>query len=137
MSDFNARIIDEFRATGGKLFGGFEGTPMVLLTTTGAKSGTRRTNAAGRISPMATGSSSSRPRPERQTNPDWYHNLKAHPEVTVGGWRRHPGAQGRRGSPVEERDRLFRRTGPVTAPGFADYQAKTTRQIPVIALVER
>jgi deazaflavin-dependent oxidoreductase (nitroreductase family) len=134
VSDFNTRIIDEFRATSGKLSGGFAGTPMLLLTTTGARSGTRRTTPLAYLPDgeriVVFASKAGAP-----TNPDWYHNLKAHPEVTVevGGDTRELEAVEVTGA---ERDRLFAEQAR-RAPGFADYQAKTTRQIPVIALVER
>ena len=133
INDFNSRIISEFRANGGKVCGPFEGAPIVLLTTTGAKSGVQRTTPLAylpdgdRIVVFASKAGAS-------TNPDWYHNLRAHPDVTVEvGTEKKP----MRAVEVtgDERDRLFdeqkRRM-----PGFADYEQKTTRVIPVIALVD-
>src|ERR1700694_5402155 len=81
-ADLNAKIIDEFHASGGRLGGIFEGMPLLLLHHTGAKSGVRRTNPLaclrdnGRYVIFASKGGA-------PTNPDWYHNLKAHPEVTI------------------------------------------------------
>jgi deazaflavin-dependent oxidoreductase (nitroreductase family) len=82
MNDYNRRVIEEFRANGGKVGGMWQGTPLLLLTTTGAKSGERRTTPMGyradgdRLIVWASNGGS-------PTNPDWYHNLVAHPHVTV------------------------------------------------------
>jgi deazaflavin-dependent oxidoreductase (nitroreductase family) len=81
-NDFNAQIIEEFRANGGKVGGGFEGAPMLLLTTVGAKSG------ATRVHPMMYLEEDGRhyvfaSKAGADTHPDWFHNLVAHPEVTV------------------------------------------------------
>ena len=132
INDFNTKIIEEFRANGGKMAGGFDGVPLVLLTTTGAKTGTKRTTPLAYLPDgdriVIFASKAGAP-----TNPAWYHNLLAHPEVTVevGGETGPARAEVLTG---EERDRLFaeqvRRV-----PGFGDYQAKTDRVIPVIALV--
>ncbi len=107
---------------------------MLLLTTTGARSGKRRTLPVGympdgdRLIIFAT-------KGGLPTNPDWYHNLVAHPEVTV-----EVGTETFDVTAVvitgEERDRLYARQVE-RAPVFAEYQAKTTRQIPVIALERR
>ena len=131
MSDFNTKIIEEFRANGGKLSGPFEGAPMVLLTTTGAKSGIRRTTPLAYLPDgdriVVFASKAGAP-----TNPDWYHNLRPHPEVTVevGSETRQLRAAEAEG---EERDRLYAEQAR-RMPGFADYEAKTTRRIPVIVL---
>jgi deazaflavin-dependent oxidoreductase (nitroreductase family) len=82
VTDFNQQIIEEFRANGGKLGGGFEGAPMLLLHTTGAKSGKERVN------PLAYQADGDRivvfaSKAGAPTNPDWFHNLKANPRVTV------------------------------------------------------
>src|SRR4029453_12802200 len=82
INDFNSQIIDEFRANQGKVGGQFEGAPMVLITTTGAKSGQRRTSPlvyfrdGDRIVIFASKAGA-------PTHPDWYHNLVANPQVTV------------------------------------------------------
>jgi deazaflavin-dependent oxidoreductase (nitroreductase family) len=82
MNDFNRKIVEEFRANGGKVGGQFEGFPLLLLHTTGAKSG------AERINPLAFRRDEERyvvfaSKAGAPTNPDWYHNVVAHPEVTV------------------------------------------------------
>ena len=82
MDDFNTQIIEEFRANEGVVGGAFEGAPMLLLTTTGAKSGKPRVNPMmyrdedGRSYVFASKAAA-------PTNPDWYHNLLAHPEVSI------------------------------------------------------
>jgi deazaflavin-dependent oxidoreductase (nitroreductase family) len=132
INDFNAKIIEEFRANGGKVGGAMAGAPLVLLTTTGAKSGSRRTTPLAYLPDgdriVVFASKAGAP-----TNPDWYHNLIAHPEVTVevDGDTREVTAVEVTG---DERDRLFAEQARRN-PGFGEYQAKTTRQIPVIALV--
>ncbi len=131
MNDFNTGIIEEFRANHGKVGGGFEGAPMVLLTTTGAKSGKKRVN------PLVS-------RPDGDviyvfaskggapTNPDWYYNLLAHPEVEVEFGDDTFGAAA---IPVvgPERDRIYAAQAE-KFPGFADYQKATDRVIPVVEL---
>ena len=131
MKAFNAALIDEFRANEGKVGGRFEGRPVLLLTTTGAKSGRQFTLPlvylpdGERLLIFASKAGS-------PTNPDWYHNLVAHPTVTVevGGDRYEARATVLTG---EERDRLYQRQVEAM-PMFGEYQQKTTRVIPVIAL---
>ena len=134
MNDFNdwdRRIIEEFRANGGNVGGPFAGAPLLLLTTTGAKSGQQR------ISPLAYLSegggiyvfAGNRGAP---TNPGWYYNLVAHPDVTVElGTEKFEA----RAIVVDsaEGDRL----GSIQLqklPGLAELQAKITRQVPVVLL---
>ncbi len=133
-NDWNRQTIEEFRANGGKVGGMWEGKPLLLLTTTGAKSGQRRTNPTmylrdgDRLLVFAS-------RGGTPTNPDWYYNLLAHPEVTV-----EVGSETYAATATvlsgEERDRLYAKQAGLY-PQFAEYQAKTTRQIPVIALERR
>ncbi|MGZ3611525.1 MAG: nitroreductase family deazaflavin-dependent oxidoreductase [Ktedonobacteraceae bacterium] len=130
-NDWNRQTIDEFRENGGKVGGFWEGKPLLLLTTTGAKSGQRHTNP---MMYLADGNrllvfASKRGAP---TNPDWYHNLVAHPEATVevGTETYEATATVLNG---EERDRLYARQAELY-PQFGEYQANTTRKIPVIAL---
>jgi len=131
MTEFNSQIIDEFRGNGGKLGGGFAGAPMLLLTTTGAKSGKLRTNPLAYLAlgdgVYVFGSKAGGP-----TNPDWYHNLTANPRVTV-----EIGTETYEADAVEvtgpERDRIFA-AQTQAMPGFKDYESKTTRVIPVIQL---
>src|SRR2546428_5130000 len=82
MDNFNQRVIDEFRANEGRVGGPFEGAPVLLLHSTGAKSGATRVNPMMYLDQnnhryvFATKSGA-------DTNPDWFHNLRAHPRVTV------------------------------------------------------
>jgi deazaflavin-dependent oxidoreductase (nitroreductase family) len=131
-NDFNRRVIEEFRANGGAVGGPFAGSPVLLLTTTGAKSGRERVNPLAAL-PGDDGvlyvfaSKGGAP-----SNPDWYYNVLAHPEVTVeyGSDRFRATA-----TPVSgaERDRLYAEQAS-RFPGFAEYQEKTERTIPVVAL---
>jgi deazaflavin-dependent oxidoreductase (nitroreductase family) len=131
MSDFNAAIIDEFRANGGKVGGQFEGAPMVLLHTVGARSGEERVNPlvyqadGDRIAIF--GSKAGAP-----THPAWYHNLLANPEVTVELGPDTVPMRARVAEP-DERERIWSRQKEIM-PGFADYEANTTRVIPVVIL---
>ncbi len=132
MSDFNRSVIEEFRANHGKVGGGFAGAPMVLLTTTGAKSGQKRVNPLVGLLDGDTlyvvASKAGAP-----TSPDWYHNLLANPSVEVefGDERFDATAVPITSGP--ERDRLY--AAQVAAmPGFADYERATTRVIPIVEL---
>ena len=131
MSDFNENVINEFRANGGKVGGPFEGASMMLLTTTGARSGQARTNPVVYTKDgdrfVIIASKAGAP-----TNPDWFHNLVANPEVTleVGDERFPARATVTSG---EERRRLYDAQAALM-PGFAEYAQKTTREIPVVVL---
>jgi deazaflavin-dependent oxidoreductase (nitroreductase family) len=130
-NDWNRRIIEEFRANGGKVGGPFAGAPLLLLTTTGARTGRSHTTPVmytddgDRL--LVYASKGGAP-----TNPAWYHNLVASPRVTVevGTERFEADATVITG---EERDRLYNRHAE-RYPGFAEYQEKTSRTIPVVAL---
>ena len=135
INDFNQSIIDEFRANGGKVRGQFEGANLLLLHTTGAKSGQPR------VSPLAyfridgkliiIGSFAGSPK-----DPAWVHNLRANPAARV-----EVGTQSEieafdvtaRQLPSAERDELFGKVA-AAAPGFAEYQSKTSRVIPLFEL---
>jgi deazaflavin-dependent oxidoreductase (nitroreductase family) len=131
-ADFNAKIIDEFHANEGRVGGMFEGMPLLLLHHTGAKSG------QSRINPLAYQDDNGRyvifaSKAGAPTNPDWYHNLKAHPSVTieVGAEKIDVLAEEATGA---ERDRLFR-TQVERVPQFGEYEQKTDgRVIPVMIL---
>jgi len=131
VNDFNSQVIAEFRANGGVVGGPFEGTELLLLTTTGAKSGLERVNpVACRIEGdtiYVFASKAGAP-----TDPDWFHNLVADPEVTV-----ELGADSfrARATVVEgaERDRIYAAHA-AENPGFAAYQEGTDRVIPVVLL---
>ena len=128
---FNRQVIEEFRANGGKVGGMFAGAPMLLLTTTGAKSG------QARVSPMVYTTDNDRmviiaSKGGAPSHPDWFHNLRANPEVTVEvGTETFPA----RATIPEgtERQRLFDQMA-AQMPNFAEYQRNTTRQIPVVVL---
>ncbi|HLG64889.1 MAG TPA: nitroreductase family deazaflavin-dependent oxidoreductase [Ktedonosporobacter sp.] len=131
MKDWNRQVIDEFHANGGKVGGPFEGAPLLLLTTTGAKSGKKSTTPlmylpdGDRMFIFASKGGS-------PTNPDWYHNLVAHPNATVevGTDKFDVTATVVTG---EERDRIYAEQSK-RYPNFAEYQEKTTRRIPVVEL---
>ena len=131
MSDLDEDVINEFRANGGKVGGRFEGARMMLLTTTGAKSGEARTKPVVYTTDgdrfVVIASKGGAP-----TNPDWFHNLVADPEVIleVGGERFPARATVTSG---EERRRLYDAQAALM-PGFAEYAQKTTREIPVVVL---
>lgn len=132
VNNFNQKIIDEFRANGGKVGGPFEGAPMLLLHTVGAKSG------AERINPMMYLDDDGRrfvfaSKAGAPTNPDWYRNLVANPSVRVEVGSDEYTATAR---PLEgpERDRVYAEQAS-RYPGFAEYQEKTDRVIPVVELV--
>jgi deazaflavin-dependent oxidoreductase (nitroreductase family) len=131
MSDWNTQIIEEFRANGGKVGGQFEGAPLLLLHSTGAKSGQARVNP---MMYQADGDNFAvfASKAGAPTNPDWYHNLVANPRATVevGDSTVNVVARIAEG---EDRERLWSRQKELY-PGFADYEAKTTREIPVIIL---
>ncbi len=131
LNDFNRQLIEEYRTNGGKVTGQFAGAPLLLLTTTGARSGQSRTN------PLAYSRDGDRlvviaSKGGAPTSPDWYHNLMAHPEATVemGGERFPVRASFPQG---EERTRLYDQQA-AQMPNFAEYQRNTARQIPVIVL---
>ncbi len=132
MQDFNRKIIEEFRANGGRVGGPFEGASLLLLHTKGAKSGQDRINPLayldldGRRYVFAS-------KAGMDTNPDWYHNLVANPDVSVEVGTETYGAtaQSLRG---EERGRVYA-TQAGRSPVFAEYQEKTARVIPVVELV--
>jgi deazaflavin-dependent oxidoreductase (nitroreductase family) len=132
--DYNARTIKEFRDNHGRVGGRFEGAPLLLLHTTGARTGEPRINPmmylqdGDRYIVFATKAGAA-------TNPGWYHNLKAHPDaqIEIGNQKLNVHAVEVHGP---ERDTLYERQATLY-PGFAGYQRKTSRTIPVIALTER
>jgi deazaflavin-dependent oxidoreductase (nitroreductase family) len=131
MNDFNAKIIEEFRANAGKVGGQFEGAPLLLLHTTGAKSGKERVNPVMYRREgddlVVFGSKGGMP-----THPDWYHNVVANPRATVEVGTETFDVEARVAD-GEERDRIWN-AHKQEWPPFADYEAKTDRQIPVVLL---
>ena len=132
-NDFNQQVIEEFRANNGRVGGWFEGSRLILLTTTGVRSGRPHTAPVGYLPDggriLVIASAGGAP-----THPDWYHNLVAHPTVTVedGTFTYQATASVLTGA---ERELLFARAVEADS-GWADYQARTTRLIPVVALTE-
>jgi deazaflavin-dependent oxidoreductase (nitroreductase family) len=134
MSDRNLSIIEEFRANGGKVGGPFEGAPMLLLHSTGAKSGQTRVNpllyqqVGGHFAVFASKAGA-------DTHPDWYHNLVANPEaVAEVGIELIPITA--RVTEGDERRQIFERQK-LAFQWFADYEQKTNRVIPVVILERR
>jgi deazaflavin-dependent oxidoreductase (nitroreductase family) len=135
VSDWNTKIIEEFRANGGRVGGPFAGAPMILIHHIGAKSGTERVSPLvcfpqddGSLIIIASKGGAA-------THPDWYYNLMAHPKITVEFGGETFTAQAQK-LDDDARAALW----PVLVaerPGFADYQAKTTRQIPVFVLTRQ
>lgn len=134
VNDFNRAIIDEFRANAGNVGGRFEGAPLLLLKTTGAKSGEQRITPVMYLADgcrmVVFASKAGAP-----THPAWYYNLMANPAAAV--------EVGREAFDVnavaisgKERDRLFNRQAELY-PQFAEYRERTSREIPVIALERR
>jgi deazaflavin-dependent oxidoreductase (nitroreductase family) len=134
MSDFDSSIIAEFRSHGGKVGGPFQGAPLLLLSTIGAKSGERHTTPVMYLPDgermVIFASKAGAP-----TNPAWYHNLLANPSATVevGTSTVEVAASVAAG---EERQQLYDRQAELY-PQFADYAQKTTREIPVVVLAPR
>lgn len=133
-NDFNQRIIDEFRANGGKVGPPFAGAPMVLITTKGAKTGRLSTTP---IVPLVDGdrlviiaSRGGAPK-----HPAWYHNIVANPTITVEYLAEKFEAQATIAEGAE-RDALYARQA-AAFPAFAEYEQKTTRKIPVVILTRK
>jgi deazaflavin-dependent oxidoreductase (nitroreductase family) len=131
VDDFNQTIIKEFRANGGKLGGGFEGASILLLHHTGAKSGAERVNpvAYREVGDDLAVFASKAGAP---TNLYWYHNLLAHPETTVEIGTQTVAVVAREAK-GDERTTIWEAQKKEN-PGFAEYEAATTRQIPVVIL---
>ena len=135
MSDWNTGIIEEFRANEGRVGGNFEGAPLLLLHTTGAKSGQERVSPVmyqylGDGSVAVFASKAGAP-----DNPAWFHNVKANPDVTaeIGSETRSFRARVATG---DEREPIWTKQK-ADYPGFADYETKTDREIPVVILDPR
>lgn len=128
---FNNNIVEEFRTNGGKVGGPFQGATLLLLTTTGAKSGQPRLNPLAYFAMddkiFVVGSKAG-----ADTNPHWVHNLRANPgaHIEIGTEAYDVTA---RELPADERDAVFAKIV-AAAPGFGDYQAKTSRVIPLFEL---
>lgn len=132
MSDFNQAVIDEFRANGGKVGGYFAGANMLLLHTTGARSGQERVNPlvyvpdGDRLVIIASKGGA-------DSNPDWYYNVLAHPMATVEVGTERFQVQATPVTEEPERSRLYALMV-AHREGFADYERKTSRKIPAVIL---
>lgn len=130
-NSWNEQIISEFRANEGIVGGPFEGAPVLLLHTKGAKSGTLRVNPMmyldldGKVYVFASKAGA-------ETNPDWYHNLVANSNVTVEIGEKTVDALAKVASSAD-RSRIYA-VQAERFPQFADYEAKTNRVIPVVEL---
>lgn len=130
-NEYNRLTVEEFRANNGKTFGDFEGRPILLLTTTGAKTGEERVNPliyadyGDRL--IVTAAAGGQP-----NHPAWYHNIVANPRVRV-----EVGEEDFVIDAVvtsgEDRAAIFAERC-ASSPAFNEYQAKTSREIPIIAL---
>ena len=129
--DFNAKIIEQFRSSGGKVLGPAEGFSLLLLHTTGARTGRERVTPVA-YQPLADGWAIFATHAGAPKNPDWFHNLLAHPETII--------EIGTETVPVrarvvggDEREQIWSRQK-AFYPSFAKHEEKTTREIPVIVL---
>ncbi|MDH3194324.1 MAG: nitroreductase family deazaflavin-dependent oxidoreductase [Acidimicrobiia bacterium] len=134
MSDWNHSIIEEFRANNGVVGGPFAGATLLLLHTTGAQTGRER------ISPLMyqqldDGYAVFASKAGASSNPDWYHNILANPQVSIEIGDRSLACQASVASP-EERAPIWERQKAAHG-GFAEYEARTEREIPVILLRPR
>jgi deazaflavin-dependent oxidoreductase (nitroreductase family) len=131
MNDWNAKVVEEFRANAGKVGGQFEGAPLLLLHSNGAKSGQARVNP---IMYLADGDNFAvfASKAGAPTSPDWYHNLVANPRASVEIDDRTVNVVAKIAD-GDTRERLWTRQKELY-PGFAEYEAKTTREIPVVVL---
>lgn len=132
MKEFNNKnVIEEFRANGGRAGGPLAGVDLLLLTTTGAKSGRRR------LTPLAYFTVDGKmiiigSKAGADTNPDWVHNLRANPQAHIEvGTDAYDVAS--RELPRAERDELFDKVV-AAVPVFGEYQSKTSRIIPLFEL---
>jgi deazaflavin-dependent oxidoreductase (nitroreductase family) len=138
MSDWNDKVIAEFRANAGKVGGNFEGAPMLLLHTAGAKSGEPRVHPM-MYQPVDGGWAVFASYAGLDVNPAWFHNLKARPDVAIEiGENSHVETVDVRARVLEpeEREPIWQ-AQKGRYPGFAEYEKKTDRVIPVILLTRR
>jgi deazaflavin-dependent oxidoreductase (nitroreductase family) len=135
-NDFNQKVVEEFRANGGKVSGPFEGMSLVLVHHTGAKSGVERVNplAYQRLDDDSVAIFASKG--GAPTNPDWYYNLVANPNTTIEIGDDQYDVTARVAEP-EERKRIWE-AQKQAFPNFAEYEATTGgREIPVVVLDKR
>ncbi|HEV3352117.1 MAG TPA: nitroreductase family deazaflavin-dependent oxidoreductase [Acidimicrobiales bacterium] len=131
MSDWNAKVIEEFRANDGKVGGGFDGAPMLILHTRGAKTGEDRVHPVV-YQPVGDAFAVFASKGGAPTNPAWFHNLTVNPDVTIEVGTDTIDVRARvledeERAPIWEKQKQL-------MPGFAEYEQKTSRQIPVVLL---
>jgi deazaflavin-dependent oxidoreductase (nitroreductase family) len=134
MSDWNEKIIAEFRANAGKVGGNFEGAPLLLLHSTGARTGKERVNPM-MYQAVGDGFAVFASKGGADTNPDWFHNVKANPEARIEVGTETVEVTAR--VPIPEERAPIWEEQKARYPGFADYEAKTDRVIPVVMLDRR
>jgi deazaflavin-dependent oxidoreductase (nitroreductase family) len=130
-NDFNRGVIDEFRANGGRVGGYFEGKPLLLLHSTGARTAATRVNPVMYQS-LDHGWAVFASNGGQATNPNWDHNVIAHPQVTAE-FGDHTTAVTARVAAGDEHDAIWEQQKQ-DYPQFADYEAGTDRVIPVVVL---
>jgi deazaflavin-dependent oxidoreductase (nitroreductase family) len=135
MSDWNTSVIEEFRKNHGKVGGQFEGAPMLIIHSKGARTGKTHVNPVMYLKDgdryLVFASKGGAP-----SNPDWYHNLVRHPDqvqIEVGDKKIDVHAEEIKGA---ERDKLYSKQASIY-PQFAEYQRKTKRTIPIIAFTPK
>lgn len=134
MTDWNRNIVEDFRANEGRVGGHFEGKAMLLLHHKGAKTGTERVNPV-MYETLGDDFAIFASKNGADTNPDWLYNLKANPDTTVEvGTETIPVRA--RVAPSVEREPIWTKWKQANA-NFAEYEQKTTRQIPVVILERR
>ncbi len=132
MENFNEKVINEFRANGGKVGGMFEGASVLLLHHTGAKSGTERVNPL-MYKPVGDSFAIFASKAGGPSNPDWYYNLAAHPDTTIEVGTNTVKVRARV-TDEDERGQIWEKQKE-TNPGFAEYETSAApRQIPVVVL---
>lgn len=133
MSDFNKKVIEEFRANEGKVGGNFEGSPLLLLNTTGAKSGLTRVSPVMYLADedryVVIASKAGAP-----THPDWYHNIVANPNLSIEVGSEKLDVVATIADEPERTD-LYAKMVAI-ADGFAEYERKADRTIPVVILTK-
>jgi deazaflavin-dependent oxidoreductase (nitroreductase family) len=134
MSDWNDKVIAEFRANEGRVGGNFEGAPLLLLHSTGAKSGEERVHPM-MFQAVGDGYAVFASKAGADSNPDWFYNLKAHAEASIEVGTDVVEVTARvlddsERAPIWEKQKA-------DYPGFAGYEEKTDRVIPVVMLAPR
>jgi deazaflavin-dependent oxidoreductase (nitroreductase family) len=130
-SDWNQKVIEEFRANGGKVGGNFEGAPLLLIHHVGAKTGAERVNPV-MYQPLGNDFAVFASKGGAPTNPGWYYNLMAHPDASVEVGTETVPVKARE-AVGEEKERIWA-TQKERYPQFAEYEKGTERQIPVVIL---